>query len=127
MTEDRPPIERVYRVLLVDDEELLCRAVVRLMSTERSFAFRTVTSARQAPKVFAAEGPFDILLTDLHFPDGEGVALAGTLQRLNPGLKVIFMSGDIPDGVTGHDLALGKPFERDDLVQILKKALGPSR
>jgi len=123
MTGDSLEPERVYRVLLVDDEDLLCRAITRLMSTERRFTFRTVTSARQAPRVFSDEGPFDVLLTDLQFPDGEGVELAAALRRRQPDLPVVFMSGDIPEGFTGQGLALDKPFDRDGLIEVLERAL----
>lgn len=123
MTGDQPTTERVYRVLLVDDEVLLCRAITRLMATERRFAFRAVTSATQAPRVFADEGPFDVLLVDLQFPDGKGVEVAAALQNLQPGLAVVFMSGDIPEGFTGQGLALDKPFDRDQLIEVLERAL----
>jgi DNA-binding NtrC family response regulator len=124
MTGDQPTLERVYRVLLVDDEELLCRAVTRLMSAERRFAFRSATSARRGSQVFADEGPFDVLLVDLQLADGKGLTLAETLQGMQPGLKVVFMSGDIPQDFAGNGLALDKPFDRDQLVQILETALG---
>lgn len=123
MTGDQPTPDRVYRVLLVDDEDLLCRAVTRLMSAERRFAFRAVTSAREAPRVFADEGPFDVLLTDLQLSDGKGVGLAEALRRQRPGLPVVFMSGDIPEGFAGQGLALDKPFDRDELVRVLEDAL----
>lgn len=124
MTGDQPTLEQVYRVLLVDDEELLCRAVARLMLGEPRFVFRTTTSARGASRVFAEEGPFDVLLVDLQLADGKGVALAETLRGMQPGLRVVFMSGDIPEGLAANDLALDKPFERGQLVQILETALG---
>jgi DNA-binding NtrC family response regulator len=127
MTEVCAPSERIYRILLVDDERLLCRAISRIMSNQKLFEFRALVSAQEAPQVFVDEGPFDVLLTDLHFPDGKGVALAEALQRLQPSLKVIFMSGDIPAGFAGQCLTLQKPFERGGLIRILEKALGLNR
>lgn len=120
------PVERVYRVLLVDDETLLCRAIQRLMAGDRRFEFRAVANPTQARQVFAESGPFDVLLTDLRFPgaDDAGEELAGALSGIDPDLKVVFMSGDIPEGFAGRGLALDKPFERDDLIQVLERALG---
>lgn len=126
MTAGRTIDVRLYKVLLVDDEVLLCRAILRLMRDDSRFEFHVVTSPRHAAQMFADHGPFDVLLTDLRFPHAEdgGEQLASALSQASPDLKVVFMSGDIPDSFAGRGLALDKPFERDELVHILEAALG---
>lgn len=124
-----PTVDRVFRVLLVDDEALLCRAILRLMRGDRRFEFHAVTNSRQALEAFVEEGPFDLLLTDLRFPEADdgGEVLAGTLSRIEPKLKVVFMSGDIPESFAGRGLALDKPFDYVDLIRVLESALGLTR
>ena len=58
---------RVFRILIVDDEPPIVHFVDR---TLRAAGYQTVTAfnAEAALAAAAAEGPFDLLLTDLMMP-----------------------------------------------------------
>jgi DNA-binding NtrC family response regulator len=123
MTEGPPPTR--VRVLLVDDEVLICRTIERLLKKHLQFDVRTVSDCRTAAYVFKTEGPFDILLTDLRLQSMSGLDLAQRIQATNPDVIVIFMSGDISNEVAAAHRTLEKPFDRDTLIATLRAALPP--
>lgn len=66
--------------------------------------------------------PFDLLVTDIRLGSGpQGWAVASRARELNPGIQVIYITGDsmgewVAHGVS-HSVLLTKPFES---VQILE-------
>lgn len=112
------------RVLLVDDDEVICRSLERSLRNQQQFEIHTVRDSYAATTAFETQGPFDILLTDLQLLNvGGGVELAQRLVERKPDLRVIFMSGDFPRGFTSAHRTLEKPFERDQLVRVFEEAL----
>jgi CheY-like chemotaxis protein len=72
--------------------------------------------------------PIDLLLTDIVMPGMNGRTLAGSLGRMIPGLKVVYMSGYT--GFGGHhgyteaeEILLAKPITRDVLLRKLHEVL----
>lgn len=124
MSAEEPPLVRA-RVLLVDDEALICRTIERLLKRHGKFEVRSVSDCKTATYVFRTEGPFDILLTDLRLQGMSGIELAQRLRSIKPDVKVIFMSGDITREVAASHLTIEKPFDRDTLIAILEAALPP--
>jgi len=57
-------------------------------------------------------------------PDADGTDLAGRLVSMRPGLKVLLVSGDIPQGGFPR---LGKPFAPSSLVQKVREVLASRR
>ncbi len=78
------------RVLVVDDNELLCRLMCEILRME---GYRAVpaTSARQALEAFERE-EFDVLVTDFRMPDMSGLELARAIRDRNPQFPIIVMS-----------------------------------
>ena len=112
------------RVLVVDDEELICRMIKRLLGSQRRFEIHSATTTLRALQAFDHEGPFDILLADVLMPGVGGVELARQLVGKKPDLKVIFMSGDLDQQrLPENALGLQKPFEPRDLLRAFERAL----
>lgn len=78
------------RILVVDDNELLCRLVCEILSTE---GYRAVpaTSAGQALEAFEKE-EFDLLVTDFRMPGMSGLELARAIRDRNPQFPIIVIS-----------------------------------
>lgn len=78
-------------VLVVDDEPMLQRVLVRRLSAHDVVAVGGVTDALAA----CGSGKFDCILCDLTMPDGGGEALYRRLEREHPALaeRVVFMTG----------------------------------
>jgi two-component system, NtrC family, sensor kinase len=110
-------------VLVMEDEGPLRGALSSYLSAEghRPDAVETVRAARD--RITARR--YDVLLLDLHLPDGTGLALWEELARRDPALagRVVFMTADLETAETAEALArtgrpvLRKPFTFDELAQ----------
>jgi CheY-like chemotaxis protein len=122
---DAPP--GMNRILVVEDQELVQRAVVRMMPSD--FQVDVAASHAEALAALEAGTPYAIALIDQGLPDGDGVRLARR-ARADFHVAGVIMSGDVRP--PGMDLPwLEKPFQRDQLESVLRAALpappgGPS-
>jgi DNA-binding response OmpR family regulator len=70
-------------------------------------------------------------LTDVVMPHTSGRELAARLERIRPGIKVLFMSGytgeDVvePGAPEGRDQFIQKPFSPAELAKKVRAVLGP--
>ncbi|MCI0659304.1 MAG: sigma-54 dependent transcriptional regulator, partial [Acidobacteria bacterium] len=115
------------RLLVVDDEahqrEMLLGILVR--------AGYRVETAATATEALSALGraPFDLVLTDQKMPGLDGLALLEQVQSLQMELPVVMMTafGSVSEAVAamkkGAADYLTKPFEREELLLVLEKAL----
>jgi two-component system cell cycle sensor histidine kinase/response regulator CckA len=115
-------------VLVVEDEHTVRRYIG---DTLTRFGYRPVLaeSPNEALAIVAgAAAPLSLVLTDIVLPEMSGMHLAQRLTKLQPGLKVVFMSGYI-DPRTGHAALpanasfLRKPFPPDELARVVRRVL----
>jgi DNA-binding NtrC family response regulator len=88
----------VTRILVVDDDAALRRALIRVL---RAADVVAVASAEEA-LVALSEKPFDAVLTDYGLKPMDGVALLREVARAHPKLGRYLMSGFDPVTFTGH-------------------------
>jgi CheY-like chemotaxis protein len=117
------------RVLLVEDELAARRALEELLRDEG----HTVLSAGNgldAERIWReTREPIDVVVTDTVMPKMSGPELVERLRASHPAVRVIFMSGHTPETVMRHGGAAGtaflqKPFELDELLALVRDALG---
>ena len=92
MPKTQPKSPDVVSVLVVDDEEPVRRFVARVL---QGGGYETLL-AEDGPAAIAVaekEGPFDIVVTDLMMPQMNGDELARRLRQIDPGLKVLYLTG----------------------------------
>jgi PAS domain S-box-containing protein len=90
-----PSVNRAQgqRVLLIDDE-LNLRALMREFLTERGFAICDVQDANSALDRFRHDGPFDLVITDIGLPGGfSGRQVAKAIRMIVPSQKILFITG----------------------------------
>ena len=110
------------RVLVVDDEPGIRRTVCRMLEAA---GHRTseVGSGNQATALVASGERFDVMLSDVRMPDGDGPTAAREVRAIAPAMRVVLMSGfqDEPDEVMqgSADAFLSKPFTRGDLLAAI--------
>ena len=103
-------------VLVVDDDLRLRALIVRLL-TDAGRRPVAAANAEEADRVFAP-GRFSHALIDVDLgPGPDGVALARGLQRRDPALLIVLMSGSFNNlekaRLAGFNRLLPKPFDAD--------------
>jgi len=116
-------------IVLVEDEDEL-RTVARAML--ESAGYRVLTANNGAEALQTCEehkGQIHLLLTDVVMPKMNGTELAQRLERLQPGLKVVFMSGYADEAGTGGGVVapdvhlMQKPFTSRVLARKVREVL----
>ena len=115
-------------VLIVDDEPNVRRVLGTLLE-QADWATTRAESGEQALDLVRAQDP-DIVITDLKMPGMDGMELLGRIRTSFPEIPVIMLTahGTVTNAVEAmklgaHDF-ITKPFDRDDVVQLVRKALG---
>nr|MBA3345148.1 response regulator [Gemmatimonadales bacterium] len=106
-------------VLLVDDEELLRRALARALENR---GYRVVTAEDGAAAwtlLQAGAGGIDAVVTDVTMPNMDGWELAARVATLPQAPPVILVSGQPQDVSTLGRPFLPKPFHPDELASVL--------
>ena len=117
------------RVLVVDDEPALGKAVRRSLMAEHDVS--VVTSAREALARFAAGERFDVIVSDLIMPGMTGMDLHAELMRADPetAAHMVFLTGGAGMPEAREFLArvpnprVDKPFETKNLAAIVARLL----
>jgi CheY-like chemotaxis protein len=105
-------------VLVVEDEWLV-RALIVETLREAGCAVTEAASADEAVRALKASAPPDILVTDVRLPGTmNGLALAESVRRTLPRMKVIVTSGHAApeDAARVAHAFLAKPFALRELV-----------
>jgi PAS domain S-box-containing protein len=122
------------RILVVDDEPLVARAVSRTLAASHDVV--ALTSARAAlERVESGAEAFDAMLCDLMMPEMTGMELYARLLDVSPGLaaRTVFLTGGAFTEPARAFLErvpnarLEKPFDPRTLREILSRVLAPER
>lgn len=119
------------RILVVDDEAVIVKALVKHLSKEGYEADSAGDGAEAIEK--NKEKNYDLMITDLNLPSSSGIDLIREARALNPSLSCIVMTGygSIASAVetmkAGAFHYITKPFELDDVNHIIEKALENAR
>jgi two-component system sensor histidine kinase/response regulator len=134
---------RLKRLLLVEDDAISALLAVTLLE-RAGFLVTLARTCQEAIGAFEAvlsQGDpesFDIVLTDLHLPDGDGVQTMRTIRermtgagRKSPPMIAITASAFEEDRrrclAEGMDGYVAKPFERDVLLELLDSFCHPRK
>jgi PAS domain S-box-containing protein len=129
-----PGVPRALRgtetVLVVEDEDAL-REVTRRILSRNGYAVLTSENGPEAIALLRTyEGVIDLLLTDVIMPQMPGKETAERVQKVRPGLPVLYMSGYAQPvfGLTlGKDICfLEKPFSEKMLLDKVRGCLESS-
>ena len=120
-------IENNYRVLVVDDDLEMCGLLSDVLREER-FSVLTTTESLEASKILKKE-EFDVILTDLKMKGLKGLDLLEETKKVAPLTPVIIMTafGTIESAIQAMKMGaydyITKPFQNDEIVLTVKKAL----
>lgn len=129
VTESLVDADRVYRVVLIEDDDML-RHVLTQSVTCAGFKAYAFAFAHEALEQLAQIRP-DVVLTDLYLSEKDALDGLGVLEKIrlsDAGLPVVLMTarGNIPLAIEAtrkgaYDF-LEKPFDKDRLVGVLRRA-----
>jgi len=115
------------RILLAEDDEDMRRFLVKALVK----AGHDVSSFAEGLSAFEElkGASFDLLLTDIVMPEMDGIELARRAAELDPGLKIMFITGFAavalhPDSRAPKEAkVLSKPFHLRDLVAEVERMM----
>jgi CheY-like chemotaxis protein len=115
-------------ILVVDDEPLVGRLVVRALG--RAHRVIAVTSGPAALALLTAGERFDLVLCDITMPEMTGMDLFDRVQALDESqaVRMVFLTGGAVSEraqafMDGH-VVLEKPFDLRDLEALVKERVG---
>jgi CheY-like chemotaxis protein len=115
------------RVLIVDDEPVVCRSFKRVLS-DAGYDVHAETSGRKALATFGDKS-FDVVLTDLKLPDINGLEIARQVKQARPQVPVMIVTGyGSPESEReaeklGVFKYLNKPITPDALREVTADAI----
>lgn len=115
------------KILVVDDEEIVCLSCQRVL-TEEGYEVLTTLSSQEALQLMADEH-FDLAIVDLKMPGLDGMELLRAIKREHPQAQVIMITGfsTVESAVEAMKAGafdyLPKPFTPDQVTLVVKKAL----
>ena len=107
------------RILLAEDEPYALEAMAEMLEAE-GYIVSSCQSGEEALEALEQE-TYDILLTDIVMPGLNGTEVAHRATANQPAIKVILMSGYVPDRASlqpGWRL-LRKPIDKAELLQLI--------
>ncbi len=119
-----PPSEG--RILVVDDEPSL-RDVLKLGLTRAGFLVSTASTQSEA--MAQIEDHWDLVITDLQLPDGDGLSILRHVKEVSPETAVVVLTahGSADTAVAAMKLGahdyLTKPFDLDELRIRARQAI----
>lgn len=117
------PLHTGRTVLLADDDEQ-GRPVTAALLREMGFAVIEASDADTALGLARLTPRFDVLVTDVIMPGGDGPSLAAALRAQRPGLPVLFITGHSGVYRLEGEVVLAKPFTSRDLELRLRALCG---
>jgi PAS domain S-box-containing protein len=116
-------------VLVVEDEESVRRLTAAVVES-LGYTVLVAASGGEAIKLFERDEPrIDVVLTDVVMPGMSGRELRDRLERLRPGIRVLFTSGYTGNVIAHHGMLdrgvhfIAKPFGAADLARALRGVL----
>ncbi len=117
----------MYRILLVEDEENIRKAIAMNLELEQ-FEVVATDNGKKALE-YVDHQHFDLLILDIMLPDVDGLSICEQVRLQNRDVAIMFVSAkDTPhDRIlglkTGADDYLTKPFHLEELLLRVRKLL----
>ena len=115
------------RVLAVDDEEVVCESIRRVLAQE-GYNVTTTTSSRHGLELVQKES-YDLLLLDIKMPDIDGIELLRATRAASPDTEVLIVTGYATIDTAVEAMKLGafdyleKPVSPPQLIVAAARAL----
>ncbi|WP_127137283.1 sigma-54-dependent transcriptional regulator [Flagellimonas oceanensis] len=115
------------KILIIEDDTAFCQMLQKFL-TKNGFVVSISYSIKEAEELLA-KSTFDIILSDVRLPKGNGVTLLPQVKRDSPATQVILMTGyaEVKTAVNaikkGAFDYISKPFTPEEILSVIKDAL----
>jgi DNA-binding NtrC family response regulator len=114
-------MRKEMKILVVDDEELICWSLKRTFEKHAGHSVCCVYTGNEAIQKIM-ENQYDVVITDLKLPDVNGHELVRKIKELGIDTPVIvissYLSEDMLNAVMKHGVVrcINKPFQIEDIL-----------
>jgi len=116
-----------WKILIIDDEPEL-RDIMKDMLEEERYQVFCASNGSEGILLNEQNNP-DLILLDLRMPEMDGIETLRNIRKNNDKVRVVILTGyGCPDTIReaadfNVSEYLSKPFENEDLVNVISKAL----
>lgn len=118
------------KVLLVDDEPSVLRALERVLQSkpDAKLDVTPICDSREAARIAETESNFDLLITDVRMTPLDGLGLIDIVKRAIPDIKIIVISAYLNEEMISQITAKGcnafirKPFRMAEIFEAVDAA-----
>jgi len=116
------------KILIVDDEKHMCETIEAILSQQEGYDVAVCHDAKSGLRMIQSD-PIDAVITDVRMPGMDGIAFLSEMKKNHPFIPVIMITayGNMKSAVDalkrGAFDYLAKPFDPDELLLSIKKAL----
>jgi len=119
-------------ILIVDDNKLTRTAIMKMLN-KWGYTLLEADSSKKAIEIFKSHGEtIHLVLSDVVMPEINGPEMVKKLLKMQPSIKVVFMSGYAGDAIVHDDVFkilqthaafIEKPFTFEEIGLIIKQQL----
>jgi CheY-like chemotaxis protein len=122
---------RPKSILVIDDEERIRRAL-RILLERAGYKVREARGGQDAIRLWREEAG-DLVITDIHMPDKDGIETILELRALSPRVPIIAVSGSGEQTcrellrnakLSGPIRTMDKPFGLTEVLKCVSESLG---
>ncbi|HMG48821.1 MAG TPA: ATP-binding protein [Allosphingosinicella sp.] len=123
---DPPLAYPAAAILVVEDDPRVSRSTVGALE-ELGYRPHACAGGREALDLLSRDAEFELVVTDVMMPEMTGTELAAEVERLYPGIGILYVTGYVGEAGDADDLAgrevLRKPFTVNALASAVAAAL----
>ncbi len=115
------------KILIVDDSQELLDIMCEYLET-CGYTVHMTTESKDALRLIAATG-YDIIVSDIHMPEMDGLELMARIKNKHPGLPVVLITGYSVSEARkiamekGADAFVEKPFHMKEIIDVVANLL----
>ncbi len=116
------------KILIIEDDTAFCQ-MLHTFLTKHGFDISSTSTIGEAEKELRLTF-FDVILSDVRLPEGNGIALLSKIKKQSPGTQVILMTGyaEVKTAVEAMKKGafdyISKPFTPESMLLAITNALG---
>jgi CheY-like chemotaxis protein len=113
--------------ILIADDDARIRRFLRTVLEGDGHKVWEASNGKEAVALICRT-KFDVVITDLAMPEGEGLETIQALKKEHPDLRIIAISGSIPAVLRiaerlGAKASLSKPFSAETVLETVQRVL----